>query len=180
MSAVHHGLLQLLKRMKPVIVAFAEDEMEASGDCFLQRFQACLDSHWVHSHVLDAMLGPRDVRLVLPWEGTWFRLHTISIIACEGPDRLVRPLSKAKWHEWFRSWGFHSLPVSQPVLEGVERVLLDYNGFSSSYDGTAVWLCFQGRRMLHATCWAPAEALPPSSLQAPLAEPGGTTPLCSE
>lgn len=166
-----------MKRMKPVIVAFGEEDMDASGDSFLHRFRSCLDCQWIHYHALDAALGGRNVRLLLPWEGTWIRLHTISIIACEGSERLVRPLSKAAWHAWFRSWGFKGLPLNQLVLDAVQHVMSTYSSdFSSSSDGTTLWLNFQGRPMTHATCWAPAGGGPPFNLQAPSAEPWESSP----
>lgn len=149
--------VQLLRRLQPAIVVFAETEesSRASSEAFLARFEACAASYWTMFHAFEACLGPHDdVKLMLPFEGIFHRTNLYRILACDGPERLIRPISHQSWQAWFRGWGFREAPILPHVFVGLLRFLERFpSEWRTALVTNTLWLSYKGRPIAHASCW---------------------------
>lgn len=147
--------VQLLKRMRPVIVAFTETEEGASSsDVFVRRFEASMSHHWDAFQAHDAALGGRDARLLVPWERVFNRSNVCTVVACEGAQRVIRPMSHADWWAWFTQWGFKALPIGPQVFLDLQKLLSCFSPeFGTSLVGSTAWLTWKGRALAHSSCW---------------------------
>lgn len=149
--------LQLLKRMRPSLVVFAETE-EGSGssaEAFLARFEACSAHYWAFFHAFEACLRGNDLKLLLPFESIYQRLNTYRIVSCDGPERLIRPLAHQSWQAWFKGWGFNEVPILPHVFTALSgRSLARFpNEFQTSLVNRTLWMSYKGRPLAHASCW---------------------------
>jgi len=143
--------------MRPAILVFVETEESsgASSEVFLERFEACSAYYWSLFNAFEACLGSNDLKLVCcHGRGIYHRPNSFRILSCDGPDRLIRPLSHDSWQVWFRAWGFTEAPILPHVLTALLQVLRGFPGdFQTSLINTTLWLAYKGRAMAHATCW---------------------------
>jgi len=141
--------LQLFQRLKPGILAFAEEDMEASSDVFLECFKGTLDHYWDALRSLDCCYSHCNVKPMLAFEQYWYYLNTYAVVSCEGSERVVRPLSARGWHAWFKECGFTSVPARPSVLKHLDRFVSNYPSEIETYlEGNVAWIGCHGRPLM--------------------------------
>ncbi|XP_078169032.1 scarecrow-like protein 14 [Carex rostrata] len=119
-------LLDLIKEIKPKI--FIQGIFNVSfSPFFIARFRNVLLHFSRFFDLLDTLI-PRDYKLRQLMEREMLGPSIINLIACEGPDLVVRLESYKQWHMRNLQIGFEQLPVDPGVVkECREMVRNDYN-----------------------------------------------------
>lgn len=105
------NLMKVLQKVKPCLMTVIDVEANHNSSSFINRFTEALFFYSAYFDCLDSLMEERDEnRLTI--EG-FFCQGIKSTIACEGSERVVRPVGVSVWRAFFRRFGLREADLSK-------------------------------------------------------------------
>ncbi|KAK9091892.1 hypothetical protein Syun_026803 [Stephania yunnanensis] len=147
-------LIRLVRGLNPKIVTLIEQESNTNTSSFVPRFKEALEFYTAMFESVEAAMPGRESRERINVEQNCLARDVVSIVGCEGEERVERHEVLGKWRARFGMAGFKGCPLSVGVKGCVERLL---EGYSKEYrveevDG-ALFLGWKGRRLFTCSAW---------------------------
>lgn len=151
------AVLRLIRKMNPDIFVNAVSNGSYSAPFFVTRFREALFHYSSLFDIFDATL-PRDDPQRLDFEQEFYGREAINVIACEGPDRVVRPETYKQWQVRHTRAGFKPIPLNQEVMKKLRgKTKAGYHkDFVFDEDGNWMLQGWKGRIIYASSCWSPA------------------------
>uniref|UniRef100_A0A1D1ZG27 Protein SCARECROW n=1 Tax=Anthurium amnicola TaxID=1678845 RepID=A0A1D1ZG27_9ARAE len=152
----HHlgTLLGMIRDLAPSIVTIVEQEASHNGPYFLGRFLEALHYYSAIFDSLDATF-PADSEARAKVERYLFAPEIMSIVACEGEQRMHRHEKLDKWRRTMEGKGFKGVPLSANAVTQSKILLGLYpcDGYRLTEDKGCLLLGWQDRALLAASAW---------------------------
>ncbi|KAK9084649.1 hypothetical protein Sjap_025060 [Stephania japonica] len=147
-------LIRLVRSLNPKIVTLIEQESNTNTSSFVHRFKEALEFYTAMFESVEAAMPERGSRERINVEQNCLARDVVSIVGCEGEERVERHEVLGKWRARFGMAGFKGCPLSGGVKGCVESLL---EGYSREYrveevDG-ALFLGWKGRRLFTCSAW---------------------------
>ncbi|CAI9752577.1 unnamed protein product [Fraxinus pennsylvanica] len=148
------NLLALIRDQAPNIVTIVEQEASHNGPYFLGRFLEALHCYSAIFDSLDATF-PLDSVQRAKVEQHIFAPEICNIVACEGPERVMRHERLEKWRKLMEGKGFEGVPLSASAVTQSKILLGLYScdGYRLTEDKGCLLLGWQDRAILAASAW---------------------------
>ncbi|KAL2523189.1 DELLA protein RGL2-like [Forsythia ovata] len=148
------NLLALIRDQAPNIVTIVEQEASHNGPYFLGRFLEALHCYSAIFDSLDATFPPDSVQRAKV-EQHIFAPEIWNIVACEGPERVMRHERLEKWRKLMEGKGFEGVPLSANAVTQSKILLGLYScdGYRLTEDKGCLLLGWQDRAILAASAW---------------------------
>ncbi|KAL2532361.1 DELLA protein RGL1 [Abeliophyllum distichum] len=148
------NLLTLIRDLAPNIVTIVEQEASHNGPYFLGRF---LEALHYYSAIFDSLNAtfPIDSAQRAKVEQHIFAQEIRNIVACEGPERVIRHERLEKWRRHMEGKGFKGVPLSANAVIQSKILLGLYSceGYRLTQDRGCLLLGWQDRAILAASAW---------------------------
>ncbi|CAL0325872.1 unnamed protein product [Lupinus luteus] len=146
-------VLRLVKSLSPKVVSLVEQESNTNTCPFFNRFVETLDYYSAMFESIDVGWAREDKKRISTEQQCVAR-DIVSMIGCEGIERVERHEVFGKWRSRFYMAGFKQCPMSYSVMGGVGDMLKE---FSANYrlqhrDG-ALYLGWNNRAMTTSSAW---------------------------
>ncbi|KAK7292466.1 hypothetical protein RIF29_08247 [Crotalaria pallida] len=146
-------LLRLVKSLSPKVVTHVEQESNTNTSPFFHRFAETLDYYTAMFESID-VASPRDDKKRISAEQHCVARDIVSMIACEGVERVERHELFGKWKSRFSMAGFKQCPMSSSVMAAVRDLLKDFNGnYRFEHRDGALYLGWINRAMATSSAW---------------------------
>lgn len=154
------AVLNLIKRTNPDLFIHGIVNGTYSAPFFVTRFREVLFQAYSMFDMFDAVL-PRDNQGRMLYEREVLGGGTMSVIACEGTERVVRPETYKQWQIRNTKAGLRQLPLDPEIMEDVRaKVRLGYHkDFVLDVDGNWMLQGWKGRISSAISCWKPAQEI---------------------
>ncbi|CAI9108120.1 OLC1v1007647C1 [Oldenlandia corymbosa var. corymbosa] len=151
------AVLRLIRKMNPDIFVNSASNGAYSAPFFVTRFREALFHYSSLFDIFEATL-PRDCPERLNFEQEFYGREAINVIACEGPERVVRPETYKQWHVRHTRAGFKPLPLDPEVMKKLRaKTKAGYHkDFVFDEDGNWMLQGWKGRIIYASSCWIPA------------------------
>ncbi|CAN4100977.1 unnamed protein product [Withania somnifera] len=151
------AVLSLIRKMNPDIFVQSVINGSYSSPFFVTRFREALFHYSTLFDMFDATL-PRDDQQRLHFEQGFLKREAMSVIACEGSERVERPETYKQWQVRNMRAGFKLLPLNQQLMEKLRcKVKAGYHrDFVFDEDGKWMLQGWKGRVVCASACWVPA------------------------
>ncbi|MED6119019.1 hypothetical protein PIB30_008246 [Stylosanthes scabra] len=152
------SVLELIRKANPNIFVHGIVSGKYDAAFFLTRFKEAMFHYSALFDMLDNTVG-RDDPMRLMFEEAIFGKEAMSVVACEGNDRIERPHSYKKWQVKNTRAGFRQLPLDEQVIEMFKGLLVDegyHRDFMLHSDGKWLLQGWKGRILYASSCWVPA------------------------
>ncbi|KAL3518175.1 hypothetical protein ACH5RR_020764 [Cinchona calisaya] len=151
------AVLRLIRNMNPDIFVNAVCNGSYSVPFFVTRFREALFHYLSLFDMFDATL-PREDLHRLNFEQEFYGREAINVIACEGPERVVRPETYKQWQARHTRAGFKPLPLNHELVKKLRcKVAAGFDkDFVLDEDGSWMLQGWKGRIMCAVSCWLPA------------------------
>lgn len=148
------NLLGMIRDQAPNIVTLVEQEASHNGPYFLGRFLEALHYYSAIFDSLDATFPPDSAQRAKV-EQYIFAPEIRNIVACEGPERIVRHERLEKWRKIMEGKGFKEVPLSANAVTQSKILLGLYScdGYRLTEDKGCLLLGWQDRAILAASAW---------------------------
>ncbi|KAL2552614.1 Protein SCARECROW [Forsythia ovata] len=148
------NLLTMIRDLAPNIVTIVEQEASHNGPYFLGRF---LEALHYYSAIFDSLNAtfPTDSAQRAKVEQHIFAPEIRNIVACEGPERVIRHERLEKWRRHMEGKGFKGVPLSANAVTQSKILLGLYSceGYRLTQDRGCLLLGWQDRAILAASAW---------------------------
>lgn len=135
-------------------MCFAEENLSACQDDFLQRYSQCLDFHWTALDAHDAAVTPATRKLLYTFEEMYQETLITGIVACDGSSRKMSLSSRQDWEGLFARWGFRPHAVKHGIVDAAHEMLKCYPvGYGLLYDGYGMRLTWKGDNTMFVSAW---------------------------
>lgn len=152
----HAYSFQLVRRLRPKVVCIVDEDLAGTVGSMPQRFRACMENYSAFLHANDACSEIHRRKRVCTFELSMSTINTCSIVACEGQERLVRPLSAPQWDIWLKHWGLQPIPVEPHVVDTLDSLLKRFpQGFNSQHNGHWMHLNWERVSLAAGSCSVP-------------------------
>ncbi|XP_037443636.1 DELLA protein GAI-like isoform X2 [Triticum dicoccoides] len=146
-------IIRMIKSLSPMVVTLVEQESNTNTTQFFPRYMETLDYYTAMFESIDVAL-PRDAKIRVNTEQHCLGRDIISLIACEGAERVERHEVFGTWKARFAMAGFRPYPLSS-VVNNTIKTLLD--GYDSCYrleerDGV-LYLGWKNRVLVVSSAW---------------------------
>ncbi|OIW00088.1 hypothetical protein TanjilG_26425 [Lupinus angustifolius] len=146
-------VLRLVKSLSPKVVSLVEQESNTNTCPFFHRFVETVDYYSAMFESIDVAC-PREDKKRISTEQNCVARDIVSMIGCEGIERVERHEVFGKWKSRFNMAGFKQCPLSSSVMGAVRDMLKE---FSANYrlqnrDGT-LYLGWINRAMTTSSAW---------------------------
>lgn len=148
-----------MRSLKPTVVPVVEIELDANRESLRSRVRNCFDFHTALFEAHDSTFQEEDRKKGRVFETCWHGRTICSMVACEGMQRIVRPVSLASLASHMESMGFRGLPISSKVVDVAQEMLESYPpnfGLLLNERG-ALQLCWEGVPLVSASMWTAEE-----------------------
>ncbi|KAL7232821.1 hypothetical protein ACSBR2_010769 [Camellia fascicularis] len=148
------NLLAMIRDQAPNIVTIVEQEASHNGPYFLGRFLEALHYYSAIFDSLDATFPPDSAQRAKV-EQYIFAPEIRNIVACEGPERVMRHERLEKWRKIMEGKGFKGVPLSANAVTQSKILLGLYScdGYRLTEDKDSLLLGWQDRAILAASAW---------------------------
>lgn len=148
------SLLSMIRDQAPNIVTIVEQEASHNGPYFLGRFLEALHYYSAIFDSLDATF-PADSVQRAKVEQYIFAPEIRNIVACEGPERVMRHERLEKWRKIMEGKGFSVVELGANAAAQSEILLSLYScdGYRLTEDAGCLLLGWQDRAILAASAW---------------------------
>ncbi|XP_052195976.1 GRAS family protein RAM1-like [Diospyros lotus] len=148
------NLLAMIRDQAPNIVTIVEQEASHNGPYFLARFLEALHYYSAIFDSLDATFPPDSAQRAKV-EQYIFAPEIRNIVACEGPERVMRHERLERWRRIMDSKGFKGVPLSANAVTQSKILLGLYScdGYRLTEDKGCLLLGWQDRAILAASAW---------------------------
>ncbi|XP_044399366.1 uncharacterized protein [Triticum aestivum] len=146
-------IIRMIKSLAPRVVTLVEQESNTNTTPFFQRYLETLDYYTAIFEIIDVAL-PRDDKTRISTEQHCLARDIISLIACEGAERVERHEVFGKWKARFAMAGFRPYPLSSLVNNTIKTLL---DGYHRCYrleerDGV-LYLGWKSRMLVVSSAW---------------------------
>uniref|UniRef100_A0A7N1A7N5 Uncharacterized protein n=1 Tax=Kalanchoe fedtschenkoi TaxID=63787 RepID=A0A7N1A7N5_KALFE len=146
-------LLRMVKSLAPKVLTLVEQESNTNTSAFVHRFKETLDYYTAMFESMDVARS-RDDAQRLNAEMHCVAKDIISMIACEGAERVERHELLAKWRARFNLAGFTQCTLSPAVTFYVKDMLKDFHtNFRLEENKGALYLAWKNRAMVTCSAW---------------------------
>ncbi|XAR58974.1 hypothetical protein NMG60_11014574 [Bertholletia excelsa] len=154
MNSPRDAVLRLIKMMNPTIFIHGIVNGAYNAPFFLTRFREALFQFALAFDMFDAVL-PREDQGRMLYEREVLGRGAMSVIACEGTERIIRPETYKQWHVRNVRAGLRPLPLDQEIMESLRsKVKLGYHkDFMLDKDGDWMLHGWKGRIISALSCW---------------------------
>ncbi|KAK2659352.1 hypothetical protein Ddye_005885 [Dipteronia dyeriana] len=118
-------LLRMIKSLNPKLVTVVEQDVNTNTAPFFPRFIEAYNYYSTVFESLDATL-PRESQDRMNVERQCLARDIVNIVACEGEERIERYEVAGKWRARMKMAGFTSCPVSQNVIDMIQKLIKQY------------------------------------------------------
>lgn len=118
-------LLRMIKSLNPKLVTVVEQDVNTNTAPFFPRFIEAYNYYSAVFESLDATL-PRESQDRMNVERQCLARDIVNIVACEGEERIERYEVAGKWRARMKMAGFTSCPVSQNVIDMIQKLIKQY------------------------------------------------------
>ncbi|XP_057953774.1 scarecrow-like protein 14 [Malania oleifera] len=147
-------LRELIRKIKPHIFIHGIINGSFNSPFFVTRFHEALFHYSSLFDMLDTTL-PHENEGRLLFEKEFYGREIINVVACEGLERIVRPLPYKLWQKQNISFGFKQLPLDRELIKTLRaKVKAGYHkDFAIDEDDHWMLHRWRGRIMLAISCW---------------------------
>ncbi|KAL7240211.1 hypothetical protein ACSBR2_005972 [Camellia fascicularis] len=155
-------VLSAVKEMKPEILTVVEQEADHNGPVFLDRFTESL--HY-YSTLFDSLEGcggggGESLSSVSNQDKVMSEVYLgrqiCNVVACEGPDRIERHETLAKWRARFVSSGFEPVHLGSNAFKQASMLLALFNGgdgYRVEENDGCLMLAWHTRPLIATSAW---------------------------
>jgi GRAS domain family len=115
-------VLNLICQMKPQIFIEGDVTIQSFSPFFITRFRQALSLYSALFQIIDFLI-PRDNRLRLIMERDFLAHDILNIIACEGPNWIMKPESYRQWHQRSLRAGFEQVPLDPAIMKECREIV---------------------------------------------------------
>ncbi|CAM8908557.1 unnamed protein product [Rhodiola kirilowii] len=146
-------LLRMAKSLAPKVLTLVEQESNTNTAAFINRFKETLDYYTAMFESMDVARS-RDDSQRLNAEMHCVAKDIISMVSCEGSERVERHELLAKWRARFRMAGFTQCALSPAVTRYVKDMLKDFHtNYRLEENNGALYLGWKSRAMVTCSAW---------------------------
>lgn len=152
-----NAVLNLIRKTNPDIFVHGIVNGSYNAPFFVTRFREALLHFSALFDMLDSNIAREDP-MRLRYEKEFFGREAMNVIACEGSERVERPLTYKQWQVRNTRAGFRQLPPDQEVMDKLRSKLksMYHNDFLVNEDGHWMLQGWKGRIVCASSCWVPA------------------------
>ncbi|XAR60623.1 hypothetical protein NMG60_11034072 [Bertholletia excelsa] len=150
-------VLNLIKRINPDLFVHAVVNGANSGPFFFTRFRETLSMTYATFDMFDAIL-PREDQGRMLYEREVLGRGAMSVVACDGADRIIRPETYKQWQVRHLRAGLKQVPLVKRIIDDLKaKVKLGYHkDFVIDEDSNWMLQGWKGRILSAISCWRPA------------------------
>ncbi|XP_045085156.1 uncharacterized protein [Aegilops tauschii subsp. strangulata] len=146
-------IIRMIKSLAPRVVTLVEQESNTNTTPFFQRYLETLDYYTAVFESIDVAL-PRDDKTRISTEQHCLARDIISLIACEGAERVERHEVFGKWKARFAMAGFRPYPLCSLVNNTIKTLLDDYHRCYRLEERDGVlYLGWKSRMLVVSSAW---------------------------
>ncbi|CAH9144137.1 unnamed protein product [Cuscuta epithymum] len=151
------AVLNLIRKINPKIYVQSVLSAAHNSPFFFTRFREALYFYAANFDMYDATLPGDDPQRLSIEESR--ACEIMSIVACEGMERLYRPETYKQWHLRNMRAGLKPMPVSPELVKDLrDKAEARYRKeFLFSEDGHWILQGWKGRTFCASSCWESAE-----------------------
>ncbi|KAF7121166.1 hypothetical protein RHSIM_Rhsim13G0080000 [Rhododendron simsii] len=151
------AVLKLIKRIYPALFIHGIVNGSYSAPFFVTRFREVLFQSYSGFDMFEAIL-PRDDQGRMLYERDIMGRNAMSVVSCEGTERIVRPETYRQWSIRNTKAGLKQLPLDHEIVKDVRaKVKLGYHeDFVVDEDINWMLQGWKGRILTAISCWKPA------------------------
>jgi hypothetical protein len=147
-------VLGTIRKMRPSVFVHAIVNGSHSSAFFMARFRDALQRYTALFDMMDT-IAPRDDDRRLLVEQDMYARCAMSVIACEGVERVERPQNYKQWQARNRRAGLRQLPLDPEIVEALkDKVKKEYHKcFVISEDQRWLLQGWKGRVLFAISTW---------------------------
>lgn len=151
------AVLRFIRKINPTIFLNAVVNGSHGAPFFLTRFKEAIFHYSALFDMFDSNIAREDQERLM-FEREYFGREIMSVIACEGSERLERPETYKQWQVRHMSAGFKILPLNQNIVRKLKaKVKADCpKDFVIEEDNNWMLQGWKGRIVYACSCWVPA------------------------
>nr|QDL88541.1 chitin-inducible gibberellin-responsive protein 1-like isoform X4 [Cymbidium sinense] len=147
------GLLRMVKGMSPKVITLVEQESDTNTTPFLVRFEETMNYYSAMFESIDAIFSRKDKDRI-NIEKNCLAKDIVSIIACEGEERIERHEVLEKWRSRFIMAGFSPFPLNSHVISVIRKLLGRYSEkYTLMESDGALLLGWRNKNLISASAW---------------------------
>ncbi|KAF7129944.1 hypothetical protein RHSIM_Rhsim10G0178700 [Rhododendron simsii] len=152
------AVLKLIKTVNPDLFIHSIVNGSYSAPFFVSRFRDLLFQSHATFDMFDAVLPLEHEGRIL-YERDVLGRAAMSVVACEGTERIIRPETYKQWQLRNTRVGLKQLPLDRDIVEDVRaKVKLGYHeDFAVDEDGNWMLQAWKGRVLSAVSCWKAAQ-----------------------
>ncbi|KAF7120427.1 hypothetical protein RHSIM_Rhsim13G0079900 [Rhododendron simsii] len=152
------AVLKLIKRIYPALFIHSIVNGSYNSPFFVTRFREALFQSYSLFDMFDAIL-PREDQGRMLYERDVIGRNAMSVVSCEGTERIVRPETYRQWSIRNTRAGLKQLPLDHEMVKDVRaKVKLGYHeDFVVDEDINWMLQGWKGRILTAISCWKPAQ-----------------------
>ncbi|KAL6967553.1 hypothetical protein U1Q18_033361 [Sarracenia purpurea var. burkii] len=156
MNSPRDAVLKLIRGINPDLFIHGIVNGSYNAPFFVTRFREAMFQFHAVFDMFDACL-PREDEGRMLYEREILGGGAMSVIACEGTERLIRPETYKQWQNRIVRAGFRQLRLDREIMENVKaRVKLGYHkDFVVDEDSNWMLQGWKGRIVVALACWKP-------------------------
>ncbi|KAK9279494.1 hypothetical protein L1049_013173 [Liquidambar formosana] len=156
-NSPRNAVLNLIRKMNPKIFVHAVVNGSYNAPFFVTRFREALFHFSALFDMFDTNVSREDQERLM-FEKEFYGREAMSVIACEGSERVERPETYKQWQVRNMRAGFRQLPLDEEIMKkGRERLKTMYHkDFVMNEDGCWLLIGWKGRIVYGTSCWVPA------------------------
>ncbi|VAI37398.1 unnamed protein product [Triticum turgidum subsp. durum] len=146
-------IIRMIKSLSPRVVTLVEQESNTNTAPFFSRYLETFDYYTAVFESIDFAL-PRDDKIRVNTEQHCLGRDIISLIACEGAERVERHEVFGTWKARFAMAGFRPYPLSSMVNSTIKTLLDDYHSWYRLEERDGVlYLGWKSRVLVVSSAW---------------------------
>ncbi|CAJ2678870.1 unnamed protein product [Trifolium pratense] len=150
-------VLHLIRKINPDIFTLSVINGSYNSPFFATRFREALFHFSAIYDMLDTVM-PRENELRTMIEREIMGREVMNVVACEGLERVERPVTYKLWQVRNTKAGFKQLPLDQELMAKLRTKLKQWYHRDFDFDEDNNWMLqgWKGRILYASTCWVPA------------------------
>lgn len=149
------NLMRVARRLRPALMTVVEVEADHNSLSFNRRFIEALFFYSAWFDCFDAAMAPNDPNRI-DVEAGFFAAGIRSIVAAEGPERVVRQVRLEVWRSFMTRFGFEEVELGQMIFYQA-GLILDRYGFGSrctvDTNGKGMTTGWKGTPFMSVSAW---------------------------
>ncbi|XP_057955492.1 scarecrow-like protein 14 [Malania oleifera] len=158
LDSPRNSVLSLIRNINPHIFIHGIINGSCNAPFFVTRFQEALFHYSSLFDMLDANITPENQERLM-FEKEFYGQEVVNVLACEGSERVVRPLTYKYWQVQNMNAGFRQLPLDRELVKTLRAKVESHYHKDFVIDEDGPWMLqgWKGRILLATSCWIPAQ-----------------------